>query len=493
MTTLSATDKQAILGIQRNNLSEYIRRVFSIVSPNSDYKHNWHIDLIAEYLVACQKGDITRLIINIPPRFLKSISVSVAFPSWLLGHNPSEQIMCASYSKDLAMTLGVNCRSVIQTDWYQALFPETILADDQNTKTKFKTTKEGSRYSVGVGGTITGEGCNFLLIDDAISAQNSNSKVVRDDVNNWFGQTAYTRLNDRKKGVIVVIMQRLHQNDLTGYLLDQGSEWEHLKIPLVSEEKKTYQIGNFKKEVEIGDLLHPNLMGVKEIDSMKRTLGPYNFAGQYMQTPSPTGGGEFRLEWLHYYEGKLPHDTMNIYITVDPADAKGKNSDFTCMCVLGLGSDENVYLLDMVRDKLNLRERQLKLFELHQKYKPKGVLYEKYGKDGDISAMNEAMDYNNYRFVITEVGGRMTKHQRIERLIPWFADGRIWLPRDLIRANYEGKMIDIIDEFVNQEYLVYPVGNHDDAMDAMSRLFDTNLIWPGKNDFNYYQFAEGFK
>lgn len=492
MTTLSATDRQAILGIQRNNLSEFIRRVFSIVSPNATYKHSWHIDFIAEILTEATKGNLDRFIINIPPRFLKSISLSVAWPAYLLGHNPSEQIMCASYSKDLAMTLGVACRQVIQSDWYHAMFPDTILADDQNTKTKFKTTKEGSRYSVGVGGTITGEGCNFLVIDDAISAQNSNSKVVRDDVNNWFGQTAYTRLNDRKKGVIAVIMQRLHMNDLTGYLMEQGG-WELFKVPLIAETKMLYQIGSFKKKVAEGELLHPELMGAKEIDAMKRTLGPYNFAGQYMQSPSPTGGGEFRLDWLNYYKGKIPHDTMNIYITVDPADAKGKNSDFTCMCVLGLGSDENVYLLDMIRDKMNLRERQMKLFELHQKYKPKAVLYEKYGKDGDIAAMNEAMDYNNYRFSIIEVAGRMSKNQRIERLIPWFADGRMWLPETLIRANYEGKMIDVIDEFVNQEYLVYPVGNHDDAMDAMSRLFDTSLVWPGKNQFNYYEFAEGFK
>ncbi len=492
MIQLTPTEKAAILGIQRNNLSEFIRRVFSIVSPSATYKHSWHIDFIAEILTEATKGNLDRFIINIPPRFLKSISLSVAWPAYLLGHNPSEQIMCASYSKDLAMTLGVACRQVIQSDWYKAMFPETILADDQNTKTKFKTTKEGSRYSVGVGGTITGEGCNFLVIDDAISAQNSNSKVIRDDVNNWFGQTAYTRLNDRKKGVIAIIMQRLHMNDLTGYLMEQGG-WELFKVPLIAETKMLYQIGSFKKEVEEGELLHPELMGMKEIDAMKRTLGPYNFAGQYMQSPSPTGGGDFRLEWLNYYKGKIPHDTMNIYITVDPADAKGKNSDFTCMCVLGLGSDENIYLLDMIRDKMNLRERQIKLFELHSKYKPKAVLYEKYGKDGDIAAINEAMDYNNYRFSITEVAGRMSKNQRIERLVPWFADGRIWLPETLIRANYEGKMIDVIDEFVNQEYLVYPVGNHDDAMDAMSRLFDTNLIWPGKNQFNYYDFAEGFK
>lgn len=492
MTTLSATDRQAILGIQRNNLSEFIRRVFSIVSPNATYKHSWHIDFIAEILTEATKGNLDRFIINIPPRFLKSISLSVAWPAYLLGHNPSEQIMCASYSKDLAMTLGVACRQVIQSDWYHAMFPDTILADDQNTKTKFKTTKEGSRYSVGVGGTITGEGCNFLVIDDAISAQNSNSKVVRDDVNNWFGQTAYTRLNDRKKGVIAVIMQRLHMNDLTGYLMEQGG-WELFKVPLIAETKMLYQIGSFKKEVAEGELLHPELMGAKEIDAMKRTLGPYNFAGQYMQSPSPTGGGEFRLDWLNYYKGKIPHDTMNTYIMVDPANSKKATSDYTAMSVIGLGSDENIYVLDIIRDKLNLRERQEALFKLHQKYKPKAVLYERYGISSDIDSIKEAMDYFNYRFVITEVGGKLSKEDRIRRLIPLFADGRIWFPEQLYKTDTFGVMTDVVDEFVNQEYLPFPVGKNDDLIDCLSRMFDTSLIWPGKGQFDYYSFAEGFK
>ena len=195
------------------------------------YPHILLINIIGTLIVSlnicllAKDGEIKRLIINIPPRFFKSITVSVAWPAWILGHNPGKQIMGASYSKELAMTHSVNCRNVIESDWYRALFPNTILAPDQNTKNKFKTTQGGCRYAVGVGGTITGEGGNFIVMDDLVSAGDSNSRVTRESANNWIGQTAHNRLNDKHNGVLVLVMQRLHQNDATGFLLEQGG-WE---------------------------------------------------------------------------------------------------------------------------------------------------------------------------------------------------------------------------------------------------------------------------
>lgn len=763
MKPFNKQDYDIINATYRTNFSDFIKRTFNIVSGHSVYKHNWHIDCIAEHLEACRRGEIKRLVINWPPRFLKSISCSVAFPAFLLGHNPAEQILCASYSKDLAITHGVNCRAVIQSDWYQSVFPNLQLAPDQNTKSKFKTSAGGVRYSVGVGGTITGEGGNFIIIDDPINASEAHSQVVRDSTNEWFGQTAYTRLNDKKNGCIIVIMQRLHHNDLTGFLLEQGG-WDHLKIQLVSEENKKFSVGSFSHEVKEDELLSPEQMGADEIAELKRRLGPYNFctpkespilmadlslkpigkieigdkiiginistiplrdhecrarrklvhtevldisksirdvvkitldsgkiirctsdhkwytgngitnseptrrlyipakvgnvllrvsddhipeltdrqdihdagwlagffdgegsctvsrhadhydpstvvsftqgaeknlslchkleeiltkfgfnynyaakvrkahwqearqywlkgnrflmfqkllhvikvnkwrdrlvkgalgtnfvisrekvisiepdgyetvyglttgtgnyvvwgiassnSAQYQQNPSPLGGGEFRREWLRFYDGKPTYSTMNTYIFVDPANSKKKSSDYTAMVVIGLGSDDNFYILDIVRDKLNLRERQQKLFSLQVKYKPKAVLYEKYGMSSDIEAMNEAMQFFNHRFTITEVGGALSKEDRIRRLIPHFADGRIYLPREMIRADWNNKPIDVIEEFVEQEYLTFPVGVHDDLIDAISRLFDTQLVWPNQAGFNYHEFAAGFR
>jgi len=464
----------------RNHLDLFIEAVFKVVDPDAHYMHNWHIELIAEYLKACQRGEIKRLIINIPPRYMKSICVSVAFPAWLLGHNPSESIICASYATSLAHKHSTNCRAVIEHPWYQSIFPETKLADDQNTKTKFMTTKRGFRYATSVGGSVMGDGANFLIVDDALKADEALSQTKREAANTWFDQSYSTRLNDRKKGCIIVIGQRLHEEDLSGHLLAKGG-WEHLNLPLIAQRNETFCKGCVVKVRNEGELLHPARDGEPEIEILKKELGPYGFAGQYQQNPAPLGGGEFKREWIQFYDGRIDHTNFIKYMCVDPANSKKKYSDYTAICVLGLGSDNNIYLLDMVRDKLDLKERENMLFELHAKYKPKYVYYERYGMQADVEFIKSRMEYRNYRFPIIEVAGTLSKEDRIRRLVPYFADNRVWLPRTLVRADYTGNAVDLTESFINEEYLTFPVGLHDDMFDAISRICDKQLIFPNRD------------
>ena len=217
--------------------------------------------------------------------------------------------------------------------------------------------------------------------------------------------------------------------------------------------------------------------------------GSYGFSGEDQQNPAPEGGGEFRKEWLNYYQGKISGANLNCYIMVDPANSKRKESDYTSMCVVGLGADKNIYILDWVRDKLNLREREEALFDLHKKWKPKYVLYEKYGMMVDADVMRNAMNERNYRFTISEVAGQLSKEDRIRRLIPYFYEGRVWLPEQLIRSTFEGLPVDLIEEFIYQEYLTFPVGLHDDMIDSLSRRLDANLIWPGESQVTIIAFT----
>jgi predicted phage terminase large subunit-like protein len=466
-------------------LAPFIEQVVHTVSPEADYIHNWHIDLIAQYLLACQKGDIKRLIINIPPRHLKSISVNVAFPAWLLGHNPGEQIMCASYSQDLSFKHAQDCRLVMQQQWYKDLFPETQIVEDQNTKRKFITSARGHRIATSVGGTATGEGAQYLIVDDPVSAKQGESTAFRESANVWFDQTFSTRLNDKRTGCIIVIMQRLHEEDLTGHLLAKGG-WEHLCLPMIAECDQKLSKGYINVDRKTGDLLQPTRIDNEEIARIKNEVGSYAFSGQYQQRPSPEGGGEFRTEWLMYYDALTP-GTLNYYIFVDPANTKGKDSDYTAMVVMGAGGDRNLYLVDIIRDRLNVREREDKLFELHAKYKPKSVVYEKYGMQCDADWLRKAMDDRNYRFHIQEVGGKVSKEDRIRRLISYFADRKIFMPKVLYKTNYKNQAVDVINEFVVQEYSTFPVGLHDDLLDAMSRLCDITIQYPGHNTINYYE------
>jgi predicted phage terminase large subunit-like protein len=485
---MQLTDQEYVRlkAIYRADLSKFIRRVFSIVSPNADYVHNWHIDLIAEYLRACENGEIKRLIINVPPRSLKSISISIAFSAWLLGHNPAEEIIGASCSHALAEKLSNDTRAVMNTDWYRDLFPGTRLFKENNHK--LITTERGQRYAASTTSTIIGEGGNYIIIDDPLNAKEAGSRAVRESVNDWFDSSVPSRLNNKSTGVIILVMQRLHMNDLTGYLLEKGG-WEHLNIPLLAEKDEVLSRGKVRVERKVGDNLSEKLWPTEWIKSERRQVGEYNFSGQYQQSPNPIGGGEFKKEWINFYKGKLSGKEFNNYIMVDPANSKRKESDYTCMIVLGLGADKNIYVLDVVRDKLNIREREETLFALHAKWRPKYVLYEKYGMMVDADVMRKAMDDRNYRFVINEVAGTLNKEDRIRRLIPYFADGRMWFPEQLIKTDYEGLPTDIMEEFIHEEYLPFPVGLHDDMLDAMSRLIDApSLIWPGDNTVDYYSF-----
>lgn len=213
----------------------------------------------------------------------------------------------------------------------------------------------------------------------------------------------------------------------------------------------------------------------------RRTMGPYIFGCQMLQNPKADSTMGFEKDWVRWYEPNDDTDWSghNIYILCDPAGAKKQGSDYTVMFVLALGTDQNIYLVDGIRDRLNLTERGKALMRLHQRWMPVvDVGYERYGMQADIEYMETYQQQQNYRFGITEVGGSMPKEDRIRRLVPWFEQGRIYLPSRMFRQDYEGKGYDLIQSFLNDEYLAFPVCTHDDMLDCFSRIFDLDFSFP---------------
>ncbi len=474
-------NREQFNAILKNDLASFIKMCFFTVSPNTEYLHNWHIDLIAEYLEACRARQIKKLIINIPPRYLKSIAVNVAFPAWLLGHNPSERIISSSYALSISMKQSLDCRLVMQSEWYRDLFPHVQLVDDQNTKGKFVTTERGHRIATATGSSLTGEGGNFLITDDPINAVEASSEVVRQSTNDWFDQAFSTRLDDKKNGVMIVIMQRLHTDDLTGHLLKKGG-WELLKIPAQAFTPITYKfpISGLEKEFEEGELLHEEREDRTTLAATMNTLGSQAFAGQYLQEPAPIGGGEFKKDWIQHYDNTAKSFTpqgMNIYICVDPANQKKTSSDYTAMMVVGLAPDKNYYVLDIVRDRLNPTERIKMVIKLHMKWSklsgnnPK-VIYEQYGMMTDSFYLKKAQEQINYRFPITEVGGKLKKEDRIRKLVPLFEGGRIYLPKIINYTTIENKVCELVKPFIEDELMTFPVSTHDDMLDALARVLE---------------------
>lgn len=369
----------------------------------------------------------------------------------------------------------------METKWYQELFPDTRLDPNQSQKASFLTTKGGGRFSTSVGGTLTGEGANLLLIDDPMNPDEALSDVKRVNANEWVDQAIYSRLNNPKEDKIVVIMQRLHDDDTTGHLMKTG-KWELVKMPAMTNAPLMFKPRDIEYKLE--SLLHEDRLPKEILDELQESMGSYAFAGQYLQEPVPLGGGEFKKDYLNYYNSDtLNASTCNLYITVDPATSKKKTSDFTAMCVWALAPDQNYYLIDGIRERLNPTERIDRLFELHRKWnkktgKPPKVGYERYGMMSDTHYIQQKQTADSYRFPVQEIHSGMQKEERIRRLIPIMERGQIWLPNNLYYKNNKGLLENFINVIVEQEILLFPFATHDDFLDAMAMIMDVNPVFP---------------
>ncbi len=286
---LTPAEYQAVL---RQDLVAFIQRCFHELNPQTRFLWNWHIEVLAAKLTAVRGGKITRLIINIPPRHLKSLCASVALPAWWLGHDPAVQILCVSYAQDLSDKLSRDTRSIMNTDWYQGLFPTRLAADKQSVQ-EFVTTAQGHRLATSVGGVLTGRGADLLIIDDPLKPDEAVSEAQRKKANEWYDNTLYSRLNDKQHGRIILIMQRLHEDDLVGHVLKQ-EDWEVVSFPAIAEKDEDHTIdtafGEFRIRRRAGDLLHPERESRETLERIRRTIGEYNFAGPVSAGASPVGG-----------------------------------------------------------------------------------------------------------------------------------------------------------------------------------------------------------
>lgn len=231
-----------------------------------------------------------------------------------------------------------------------------------------------------------------------------------------------------------------------------------------------------------GDITKPVFWTHEQMAQKRRDMGIHTFGTQILQNPKGDETQGFRREWLRHYKSANNGRGMNKYILVDPAHSKKKGSDYTAMLVVGLGPDENYYVLDMVRDRLSLSQRAKRLLELHAKWKPLEVRYERYGLQADIEHIEAVQESQNYRFPIQEVGGDVAKPERIKRLLPIFEQAKMWLPVSLNSTNMEGEVRDLVHDFIEEEYAAFPVGLHDDVLDGLARIAepDLKLKWPSK-------------
>lgn len=280
------------------SLSNFIAEAWHVLEPAHQYIHGWHIDAVCDHLEAITNKQLNRLLINIPPGTMKSLIVNVFWPAWEWGpkNMPSMRYIGASHELSLAVRDSTKMRRLIESDWYQARWP-IQLQDDQNSKTNFETAQTGFRVASPVS-SMTGKRGDRVLWDDPLSAVGASSDTVLDSIINIFKETLPTRLTNPEESAIVIIMQRLHQRDPSGYILENKLGYTHLMLPMEYDPKRhcTTKIGFSDPRTEKGELLFPERFPREVVERDKNVMGDYAVAGQLQQTPIPRGGKMFPVE-----------------------------------------------------------------------------------------------------------------------------------------------------------------------------------------------------
>ena len=481
---------QLLDALCREKLEAFTCKAFEVPHANP-IQYNWHVGCVAEHLQAVWDRDIQNIIINIPPRTLKTFTGPVCLPAWGMGKDPAIKFMLTSFKSSLAEKMTRTTRKIMRSTWYQNLF-DTRISEELDRQYYFETSNNGHYYSSSMS-SVTGEGCDIQICDDPQSPDEALSDTVRESTIDTIRGTLFSRFNDPRTGRFILIQQRLHDADATGELLkDMG--WYHLKLPAEAINKSYhYSIRGREWTLKQGELLFPDRLTREVLDQARERLGDYNYAGQYLQEPVPIGGGMIKGEWVSFYHpGSIKPKEMNVAILVDPAGGdedekkkKDKNSDWTAMMVVGLANDNNYYLLDIIRDRLNPTERIDTLFMLHRKWnalcgKPPKVGWEKYSMQSDIHYIKAKQKEDAYNFPLEEVSGPKSKTSRVSRLVPDMQNGRWYFPQSLIYVDGEGRKWDLVQELLKTEIPTFPRSKHDDMLDALSRIYEEelNMVFP---------------
>jgi predicted phage terminase large subunit-like protein len=339
--------------ILRHDFSAFIHRSFLQLNASTKFLPNWHIEVLAAKLEAVRRGECKRLIVNIPPRHLKSHATSIAFPAWLLGHDPSKKILVVSYAKDFADKLARDSRELMRSPFYQALFDTKSSSE---AASEYETTAGGYRLSASISGGITGRGADIVIIDDPIKTNEALSDSQRNSVNDWYDNTLRSRLNSQEDGAIIIVMQRVHADDLVAHVTAH-EEWDVLSIPAIAEHDETYEFdtpyGRRRVVRSDGDTLQPELLSRDKLELLRRGMTEYNFAAQYQQNPQPASGNIVKRDWLKFYS--LLDSPQNFEQIIQSWDTANKDTELAnySVCTTWGRKDRRLYLLDVFRRKLD--------------------------------------------------------------------------------------------------------------------------------------------
>ncbi len=452
------TDQQFFNSACRSDFYTFMQKGFTEIDSSQEFKGNWHLELICNKLEQCIRGDIRRLIINIPPRNLKSHCASICLPAYILGHDPNARVVCISYAQELANKLSRKTRKLMESNFYKGIFQTRL--GDKNTENEFETTKNGFRYATSVGGSLTGDGGSYIIIDDPIKADDATSETKRGNVNEWYNSTVASRLNNKVDGVIILIMQRLHIDDLTGHLLKQDG-WEVLSLPAVAEKDESFTLSDGRVVGrKAGDALNPKLEPLEILEKQKQIMSNYNFSAQYQQRPIPDKGNIINFDDFQLYDYyEIPQGAITLQ-SWDIALKDGQNNDYS-VCITAKYCNSVLYIEEVTRYKLDMLNLVGEMYRLYSSANANHIIIE------DSSIATHLLQYLNKEGVIHPIlyrpqGNKITRANNASLHIKSgrvrLREGASWL------ADFKA------------EINVFPHGKHDDQVDALSQLIDEVTI-----------------
>jgi predicted phage terminase large subunit-like protein len=406
----------------KGSLSAFVRQAWSILEPTTPLIWNWHLALLIEYLEAITAGELHHLLITMPPRSMKSLLVSILWPCWEWIRRPTGRWIFAAYAETLATKQSVDRRRVLQSAWYQSRFGDQVrLMGDQNLKYEFSNHQRGHMIATSVGGSITGKGGDRIVVDDLHNPLQAASDAEREIALRYFRETLATRLDDRRQGAIVAVMQRLHERDLAACCVDL--DFTHVCLPAEADTRTTIHFPRSGRTLirEPGDVLWPAREGPAELALQKRFLGADAYPAQYQQQPVPPGGAVFKRDWFRFYDD-LPPVTSWLQ-SWDLSFKDGPSSDY----VVGLqaarqGAD--IYLVDRVKGQWAFSETCRQIPRLQQRYPRTSTILIEDAANGP-AIINVLRQQIAGVIPVTPEGG---KYARAHAAQPIVEAGNLWLP-----------------------------------------------------------------
>jgi predicted phage terminase large subunit-like protein len=375
-----ASKARVLRALLRRDFPAFVRKVFATLESGQAFVPNWHLDAIAYQLERVRRGEIRRLIINMPPRSLKSVTASVAFPAFVLGHDPTRRIICVSYSGDLAKKHANDFRATVEAPWYRDLFP-IMRIGQKDSETEVELTARGFRLATSVGGTLTGRGGDLIIIDDPLKPDDAYSETKRNAANEWFKNTLLSRLDDKRTGAIIIVMQRIHMDDLAGFVTSQSDEWEVLNLPAIAATDEVIPISYTEvHRRKAGEALSPTREPISVLENLKLQLGSDAYSAQYQQTPVPPGGAMIKRDWIRRYTQLPPRRERSLILqSWDTASKGGPENDFSVCTTWFMTHDRRWYLLDVWRRRVDYPALKTAVRNLASEHAANRVLVEDAG------------------------------------------------------------------------------------------------------------------